>query len=552
MPFLDLPWSKHRSKKSQRRSRSRNSNRSTASDAEGPPASEENRLSFRIGAQDASDAAFTVLKAAGGLAPVPGLSTAAGLVQQIAQLCLNVARNRNEASLLSSECCSLQKTIEETNESGQGSERMEKLIQEFISLLEEIETSMTGWSKLDFWKSLLYQFQISDDIETYGRRLRNMITNFGVRWSNDPNVKDRLSRIYTERPEDALRELSDPGIADNLREMASHARSNGESGDVADVMTQVVKGIDDAGLTFNEREQLERNLFIMSEAAGEIPKELRIPASMLKFDGRSIGGSANYDIYQGKYLSWIVAIKKARAIACTPESVKHIIKEAKNWKTACESDPHEEYILHLIGVSFFDDSFVMVSRWMDDRDAFTYICLHGESVDRRDMVRRIGKGLEILHSRDPPIAHGHLKASNIMINHKGEPLLGDFGLSKSLKNITGQPMTDIKGFDSFRWFAPETLGGDTLISKESDIYSFGMTVLEIMTSAVPYREIKKAMNVSTVVKEGRHPDRPTEDIIVRRGLDKGLWALLLQCWEATPSRRPSIFDVNNTLGTLWP
>lgn len=70
----------------------------------------------------------------------------------------------------------------------------------------------------------------------------------------------------------------------------------------------------------------------------------------------------------------------------------------------------------------------MVSRWMEDRDAFTYIRRHGEIVDRRSMVgcpsgydgsffnlgatqvRRIAKGLEILHSHDPPIAHGHLKA----------------------------------------------------------------------------------------------------------------------------------------------
>lgn len=41
-------------------------------------------------------------------------------------------------------------------------------------------------------------------------------------------------------------------------------------------------------------------------------------------------------------------------------------------------------------------------------------------------------------------------------------------------------MTDIKGSDLFPWVAHEALGGDTLISKESNIYSFGVTVLEVM------------------------------------------------------------------------
>lgn len=85
-------------------------------------------------------------------------------------------------------------------------------------------------------------------------------------------------------------------------------------------------------------------------------------------------------------------------------------------------------------------------------------------------VRRIAKGLEILHGHKPPIAHGHLKAvrthsefyvealitftktnlisshqSNIMINHRGDPLLGDFGLSK----VSGDARLKIASFNYY-------------------------------------------------------------------------------------------------------
>ncbi len=91
-----------------------------------------------------------------------------------------------------------------------------------------------------------------------------------------------------------------------------------------------------------------------------------------------------------------------------------------------------------------------------------------------------------------------ISSPNILINDNGNPLLGDFGLSKvsadklkilrqlilcsfqTLEGVTGDPMTNVQGVDaSFKWFAPEALDGKRLISTSSDVYSFAMTVLEV-------------------------------------------------------------------------
>ena len=39
---------------------------------------------------------------------------------------------------------------------------------------------------------------------------------------------------------------------------------------------------------------------------------------------------------------------------------------------------------------------------------------------------------------------------------------------------------------------------------------------------------------------GQKPERPMEDIVIKRGLDDRLWECLLRCWSLVPEERPSI------------
>jgi len=112
-------------------------------------------------------------------------------------------------------------------------------------------------------------------------------------------------------------------------------------------------------------------------------------------------------------------------------------------------------------------------------------------------------------------------------------------------------MTDVQGINSFRWFAPELLGEHPLISTRSDIYSFAMTVLELMTGERPFVEIRKAPSIPTAVASGQRPMRPLDPAVVNRGLDDALWALLVRCWAQEPAERPSIVEVGKELGRMW-
>jgi len=111
-------------------------------------------------------------------------------------------------------------------------------------------------------------------------------------------------------------------------------------------------------------------------------------------------------------------------------------------------------------------------------------------------------------------------------------------------------MTVVDGVNSYRWFAPEVIFGDTLISTRSDVHSFAMTVLELMTDKPPFPDIKHA-SIPSMLKAGKRPEQPTDESVIIRGLDDKLWALLTRCWSQEPLERPDIYQVNKELESMW-
>lgn len=76
----------------------------------------------------------------------------------------------------------------------------------------------------------------------------------------------------------------------------------------------------------------------------------------------------------------------------------------------------------------------------------------------------ITQGVRFLHSANPAVIHGDLKAQNILVDNRLRAKVADFGLSnKNRLGATGTPY----------WMAPELLRGETSNTQESDVYSFG-------------------------------------------------------------------------------
>lgn len=101
---------------------------------------------------------------------------------------------------------------------------------------------------------------------------------------------------------------------------------------------------------------------------------------------------------------------------------------------------------------------------------------------------------------------------------------------------------------SVRWLAPELFDEGGSLSQASDVYSFGMTILECVTLKDPFAETKSQRVVARLFRH-EIPDRPTTPEVVS-WLPDDLWKLLELCWSPEPSKRPTMSYVSNKLRAL--
>jgi serine/threonine protein kinase len=107
-----------------------------------------------------------------------------------------------------------------------------------------------------------------------------------------------------------------------------------------------------------------------------------------------------------------------------------------------------------------------------------------------------------LHNLSPPLIHGDIKAvshsvcdtstshrvfqANILIDEEEHARLADFGLitiSETQSFITTISHASDQG--STRWMAPELFKEGVRKSRMSDVYAFGMTILEVRAMPCP-------------------------------------------------------------------
>jgi len=114
---------------------------------------------------------------------------------------------------------------------------------------------------------------------------------------------------------------------------------------------------------------------------------------------------------------------------------------------------------------------------------------------------QILKGLEYLHSQDPPVIHRDLKCENIFINGtSGDLRIGDLGLSTVHRN--GKALS-VLGTPEF--MAPD-MYEEGSYDERVDIYAFGMCLLEIFTKEIPYKECNNPAQIYKKVTRGAPPD----------------------------------------------
>ncbi|KAF3434957.1 hypothetical protein FNV43_RR22044 [Rhamnella rubrinervis] len=111
-------------------------------------------------------------------------------------------------------------------------------------------------------------------------------------------------------------------------------------------------------------------------------------------------------------------------------------------------------------------------------------------IQRLNIAIDVAAALHYLHDQcETTVLHCDIKPSNVLLDHNMTAHLSDFGLARLLSTANSQTQSSTVGMKgTIGYAAPEyAMGGQA--SKEGDVYSYGILVLEMFTGRRPTDEI---------------------------------------------------------------
>ncbi|OHT13873.1 hypothetical protein TRFO_15897 [Tritrichomonas foetus] len=161
---------------------------------------------------------------------------------------------------------------------------------------------------------------------------------------------------------------------------------------------------------------------------------------------------------------------------------------------------------------------------------------------RQIIITGITFGMKFLHSYN--IFHRDLKPGNILLDPELHPKIADFGSSKF--SDPKHAYTQTQRYGTLFYMSPES-HIDNHYGLESDVYSFGIMLFEILTAKPAYDMTKPEINSSLkfMNKVSYQHYRPQFQVPIK----EVFMDLIQQCWDFEPSNRPTFAEIYEKLSS---
>lgn len=256
-----------------------------------------------------------------------------------------------------------------------------------------------------------------------------------------------------------------------------------------------------------------------------------------------IGQGSFATVYKGNWHG-PVALKELNVKAPTQAQ----LEDFKNEVVVLKRTRHANVLLFIGYV--LKPELIIVTQWCKGRSLYKYLHVdNGRDLTNSEMHHiaiGVAQGMEYLHAKN--ILHRDLKSNNIFIHDKEDftVKIGDFGLATFKTRYEGDQQT-YHPTGSILWMAPEvicTRRGVNPFSFESDVYSFGIVLYELLTRKLPYYDFRYKEALFFLIGLGDPQRSPKLNLqAIEDYRPKALKRLMLNCSRREPSKRPQFTSV---------